>query len=991
MDRKGTRTFWIPVVALALGLLAATARAQEPDTDDAVESAPAVRPRSDAVYLIDVSGSMRKNRALRRAKELLNGLLDRVVQPGTQVAVIPFGSGVHGETRFEVPTNAAGAARARQQLTETIDALLPRDTYTYLFEALSAGLETLMEFKQANPGHSRHIVLVSDGKQLVPRGEKSTTLRKVLEHFMELKFRPGEDWFVWYAHIGAPDPVLKQALERTGAGQTVPLDRLASLNWAVTRFDTNVIHGGRKLPGNWSHRQRLTAQTDASGIGRKVFFQIVGKDLPKGMSLRVEPTEKEMTGETTVFDLEVDCKGAQGGTYEATILVSGESGGLHWVEPTQMRFAFDVLRGEFTASAGELDFGRILPGASASQTLGLDGNKVARIAGGKVAVEIVDVPEGVEVTLDKKTLGIGEQVGVTVAVPADAGDGDYECRLRLVSGRYADVDTAEVRLVYRVGYGKIVLGGDKLDFAGLVPGREAKAELSFTPDSDTAELGPQVKLAVTGDLPRGIQLDLPPDVKLDGPRTLPVTVRVPADLASGTYTGELHLSAPTGVQVEPATLPITIRVVAPATISLPPVVDLGDVPLSRARTLEGVLEVTAPEQRAGGRLELVATDADETVVEPPVAELKAGANALTVRLKTTDVAAGERKARFDVYLSQDGTRSKVGAVAFRWRVRESFFRVQNWAGPAAVTSGTSEVTANLVVESSADLAGKKVHLAQLLPDLVPGMAVTLTPTEVTLQGGLQTIPVRLKVEGARAGTYKGELSVGLRSRVEGVEPTALPLALDVAGATVHVTLEGGLKGLRPNDERAMTLVITATGVPTPVALDVAFDRRGLPEAIAAEVPATVQVTKPVTRVPLRFVTADGAPSGSWRPRFVIKAQTDGIAVSPEAVTVPAELPPPQPPVVKERTVVKERAVDSTATALWVGIAAGVVVLIGLAAFVLGRRGGPGVVHIPVPSQPSAEWESAAYDDEYAIDDEAGAEDPAVADTYTEGGWVDEQE
>ncbi|MHC4164584.1 MAG: COG1470 family protein [Planctomycetota bacterium] len=870
-------------------------------------------------------------------------------------------------------------------MTETIDGMLPRDTYTYLFEAVYAGLETLMEFKQANPGHSRHIVLVSDGKQLVPRDEKTTTLREILEHFTQLKFHPGEDWFIWYAHIGPPDPVLKQALERTGAGQTVPLDQLASLNWAVTRFNTNVIYGGRKLPGNWTHRQRLTAHTDASGIGRKVFFQIVAQDLPKGMALSVKPSEKEMTGETTIFDLSIRCKGAQGGVYEATILVNGERGGLHWVEPAQMRFSFEVLQGTLAASSRALDFGRIMPGASASRSLGLEGNKVARITGAKVAVEVVDVPEGVEVTLDKKTLGTGDEVGVTVAVPADAGDGPYECRLRLVSGRYASVDTSEVKLTYRVGYGKIVLGGDKLDFASLQPGRDAKAELSLTPDAETAALGPQVRLVVTGDLPGDVEFDVARDLKLDGPRTLPVTVRVPAGLKSGTYRGELHFSAPAGVQVEPATLPITLRVVEPATLSLPAVVDLGDVPLSRARTLEGVLEVSVPEHQAGGKLELVAADGVETVVEPRVAKLKLGANVLTVRLKTVDVSAGERQARFDVYLSQGNARSAVGAVTFRWRVRESFFRVQNWAGPAAVTSGTSDVTANLVVESSADLAGKKAHLAQLLEGLAPGMAVTLEPTEVTLNGGLQTIPVRLKVKGARAGKYQGELSVGLASQVEGVEPAALPLALDVAGATVHVTCEGGLKGLRSNEERTMTLVITAAGVPTPVALDVAFDRGGLPEAIAADVPATVRITEPdgVTRVPLRFVVADGAPSGRWQPRLVLKAQTDGVAVSPETVTMRAELPALRPPVVKERTF------DNTATALWVGIAAGVVILIGLAAFLLGRRGGTSVVHIPVPQPVPPAETGPVHDDELVIDDDDN--DPALADTYTEGNWLDDQD
>ena len=42
MYRTGTRTFWAPVVALALGLLAATARADE---QDASEAAPTVRPQ----------------------------------------------------------------------------------------------------------------------------------------------------------------------------------------------------------------------------------------------------------------------------------------------------------------------------------------------------------------------------------------------------------------------------------------------------------------------------------------------------------------------------------------------------------------------------------------------------------------------------------------------------------------------------------------------------------------------------------------------------------------------------------------------------------------------------------------------------------------------------------------------------------------------------------------------------------------------------------
>ncbi len=72
MYRTGTRKIWAPVVALALGLLAATARADE---QDAPEAAPIVRPRSDAVYLIGKDGRvLHAARGFTEARVLLDSL-----------------------------------------------------------------------------------------------------------------------------------------------------------------------------------------------------------------------------------------------------------------------------------------------------------------------------------------------------------------------------------------------------------------------------------------------------------------------------------------------------------------------------------------------------------------------------------------------------------------------------------------------------------------------------------------------------------------------------------------------------------------------------------------------------------------------------------------------------------------------------------------------------------------------------------------------------
>ena len=75
--------------------------------------------------------------------------------------------------RFDVPEDGDGVWTAIQDLRHAIEDARAADSYTYLFEAVDKGLEVLREFKEKNPGHSRHIILVSDGKQLTPRDKPS--------------------------------------------------------------------------------------------------------------------------------------------------------------------------------------------------------------------------------------------------------------------------------------------------------------------------------------------------------------------------------------------------------------------------------------------------------------------------------------------------------------------------------------------------------------------------------------------------------------------------------------------------------------------------------------------------------------------------------------------------------------------------------------------------------------------------------------------------
>ena len=928
-------------------VLAAGLPAQDP-------AAPPPAPRTDMVYLLDVSGSMRKQRALQRAQEMLADIMDQIVQPGTRQALIPFGTGVQEARSFAVPSDDAGATKKRAAIRRAIEATRATDSYTYLFQAIRSGLETLRGFRDENPGHLRHILLVSDGKQLVPRGESSPTLQQIIAHFEELDFKPGEDWFIWYAHFGEPDDTLKRLLEETGAGKTFSLDDLTSLHWAVTKLDRDRIDLGRQAQGDWTADVRVTARTASHGVGKTILLRVDDGALPEGMAVDVEPREAVLSAETTEIDLKIRCTGARAGVHDRlALVVEGEEGTLHWIETPRVGLRFDVVRPRIDVGSAELAFGRLAPGMSREMTLTLvapgDASKTRprvrlSVAGGDGAVRL-PVPE---VQASART-----EVVVALEVPKDAAEGERFCRV-ILHADDAEIVPGAIDVTWNVGWGRVAVGTDELALDRVQAGREVETVVTLVPDPETARLGLTMQCEAKVFAARGVSVAVPETVRLDGPVRVPVRVTVPVQAPGGRYDVRLRFAAPEGVKVEPADVPLALDVVEAAAVSLPALVDLGDVPASQAREIAGRMELAVGPRHAGLDLELTAAEG-ETTIEPRVIRLTEGTLAVPVTLRTVDVTSGAHTASFDAFVTEDGRREKVGTVAVRWRVLETYFKVQSWAGPAAVPHGDHTVTATLVVNASADLAGGRLRVAPLLDGLAPGMQVALGEAEVGIEGGMQAIPVTLKVTGARTGVYEGKLELGFASGMEGMTPPdPLPLRLSVAGTTVYVACEGGLDGMIADTERTLVLVLTASGVTQPAMLSLGLDRARLPGTVEIDMPATARVERDgVTRVPLRVRVHRNVDAGTWEPHIEIKAMTEGVAVTPESLPLRAQVSGPV-------TIVKEAS-----TPLWLWLAGGGAILVLLVVAVVLLKRKPEVVHVHAAAQEP----SLAGVDDLVLDEE----------------------
>jgi len=883
----------------------------------------AADPGSDLVLVIDLSSSMRKNDALPRARQLLQGLIEETVRPGSQVAIVPFGAGVHDILRFEAADDEGAAAEVRAHVYSALEGLKPRDSYSYLGAALDAGIDVLGQFKEKKPDRSRHMVIVSDGPQSVANGDPAPELGDVLAKWAAKGVKAPDDWFLWYAYFGDPDEPLARAIEETSGGRAVPLDRLDELKWTFTHVETRKSDLGAKGGTSWTARVPFVARSSGGAAGRRLKFSVAGT-LPEGMTVTVSPREMVLVGRSTEIEIQLICTGAVTGAYDSlAILVEGE-GVLHCVGPRRLPLRFRVGEPRITVKQPRVDLGRVAPGAAATGKIALVPNADAALSPPKVGFTVTRAPVGVTVDEAPAKAEGGElALGFTVNVPADAKEGTGECRLRLDAGDTA-LSAPEVRVVYQVAPPRVSVGGTlKLEAAA---GEDVTGELSLVPDAAAAAIAPEVRAAVKTGLPAGMTVETPA-VIAKGKAGLAVRVRVAGDVAAGDYTTALTLSAP-GVKVEPVEVPLTVKVIRPPeppSLKLPASLDLGDVPKDHAAELVGRFAVDLPEGFDGTDLVLEGGGTAKILSEPtPLAQ---GPNQVVFRLRPASSELGEQVEFVRVLARRARRAREAGMIALRWRITDGKLAVREVRNPAPLPFRGGTADAALAVEASEDLKGKQVAMKLSIERLPEGMTATLATETAVLTGGVQVIPVQVVLSQAPTGSYRGKIEIALDT---GLLLTTAQIPFVVKPLAVSVQLDGSLEGLSSEDDRAVVLIATVEdAIVQPVDITVKVDRAELPEQVSIQTLETASLKRSSgVRVPVKFRVGPDAAPGTWHPRVSLTAE-DGVVIEPSTfdltVVVPertvtaASLAPPSDPERSFWGILSVVALALTSlTALYVG-------------------------------------------------------------------------
>ncbi len=839
---------------------------------------------SDLVLVIDLSSSMRKNDALPRARQLLQGLIEQAVQPGSRVAVVPFGAGVHEIVRLEASTDDGGAAEVRAKLNEVFDGFKARDSYSYLGAALDAGLEILQEFKGRRPDGSRHLVLVTDGPQTVASGDPAPALVDVIAKWEQKGLKAPNDWFLWYAYFNDPDGPLASSLERGGGGRAVPIDRLDELTWTFTRAEAKTADLGAKGGTSWTARMPFVAKSGGGSAGRRLKLS-VGGTMPDGMNLTVSPREMTLVGRSTEIELQLICTGAQAGAYDGVaVLVEGE-GMLHWAEPRRLPLRFRVGEPRVTVKQPRIDVGRVAPGNTATGKIVLVPNKDAAASPPKVAFTVTAAPAGIKIAPAPAEAAEGEvAVGFTLKVPANAKEGTGECRLKLDAGDAA-LSAPEVRVAFHVAPPRVLVAGTLQREAAA--GEDVTGELSLTPDAAAAALAPEVRAAAKKGLPAGVTVETPAVVAKDK-ASMAVRVRVASDVAAGNYRTMLAISA-TGVRVDPLEVPLVVKVVRPPEppqLTLPASLDLGDVPKDHAGELTGRFPVQLPKGFEGTDLVLESGGSAKIVSEPtPLAE---GANEVVFRLKPASLEPGEQVEFMRVLARRERRAREAGMIALRWRITDGRFAVKEVRKPEPLPFRGGTADAAVAIDASEDLKGKAVALKLSFERLPEGMEATLLAPKAVLTGGMQVLPVQFEVSGARAGSYRGKIDVTLDT---GLALASAQIPVVVKPLEVGVVLEGSLDGFSPEDDRGVALIVTVEdAIVRAIELSVKVDRAGLPEGVSIQTLETASLRRAGdVRVPVKFRVAAGTPAGTWHPRVSLTAE-DGVVIEPSSVDLTLVVP-----------------------------------------------------------------------------------------------------
>ncbi|MHC4407642.1 MAG: vWA domain-containing protein [Planctomycetota bacterium] len=750
------------LVVLALVLAAAPLRADDVSVD--------------VVMLVDVSGEMDRKGHFPRARQLLLDLVDRAAQPGAQIAIIPFGDGVHEPQIVRVPHGKREAAGARARLRRGLEALRAHDPHRYLHAALERGVRQLRAFARHRPNHERRLVVVSTGSRHVAADANASALADRLVAAGDRVIAPGSGWTLWYGHFQDGDPDVLDFLAQRGAGTALSLDNVEPMRWTACRIETPYVAVGELPEGEWKRRVRIFV----SGVpGTELAMRTHAGKSKVGATLTAMPLRTTLKRGRSTVAVTLSGFRPAGARYSgAHLRVDGVGPWPVWVTGSRIALDAGPDTARATLDATELRFERVDRGTQMGKILRIVPNDSAKRRRSQIGFEVREVPADVDVTVDPPMVRLDRDQDVTIRVAPRPGStpGTYESRIVLEPRDGLRLQNKEIRIRYKIGHGSIRIENAALAFGKVSRGTDKIVQLSLVPDLGAVESGARVKVSAEG-VPTGVDLEFQEKFTLFGKSALEVRARVSSFREDGPIEALLRFEATGNVRMIPETVPITIEVVPPPSVKLGDTVEIGRVRQSQLDGYVFSFPVDIDPAHHGTVVELV-PQTPGTRLDPPQVRLSEGRQWLRFKLVSSQRDEGAQSAQFAVFAVRDGSRRSEGHIRLVWTVEESYVRFIEWQDPAPLASEANVVIGRMMLDASPDLRGRSIELRTRFPQGESKARIAAVLEAVELLGGSQTVPVPIDVVSAAPGEYDGVIELSM-SDPSGIRVTVKPIPIKV--------------------------------------------------------------------------------------------------------------------------------------------------------------------------------------------------------------------
>jgi len=416
------------ILSLLLLLILTPCAPAQPVTDEAVHLA--------CVLIIDTSGSMESFYDEVRATAVdIAGQFES----GDVISLITFDSTVTNHPLVTI-LDSSDAGR----LGDQIAALEPRGTHTYIAGALEAArieadrLDDAPQYAE----HNKLVFILTDGRNEPPPGlPDGKTLTEVAEQFED---RP---WYFWQMQLGPEGgedlhELIRSRIRGGNVEKTHVIDidslreqmRKKSPSWiSITpgSIDLGTREPGDVVPVTLSYKRRNLGGTADVGLVDGGSEQISVSMSPA--SWQSSPGESgEIVLEFRVAD------DAPEGAVAGEILTRSDLRTIHF-SPMSLHWEAEIFRSEVTRISfgrGEVDFGRVATGSSATRRLPVDVS--GSVPGLGMALSVSDA--GVA--------GVTASIGETRVSLAEGDPDDVRLTLEVTEDAALGIVTGEVRAAF---------------------------------------------------------------------------------------------------------------------------------------------------------------------------------------------------------------------------------------------------------------------------------------------------------------------------------------------------------------------------------------------------------------------------------------------------------------------------------------------------------------------------------------------------------------